>query len=255
MLAFIKQLCPELDRNTTAGGFSAQVDSGNVQQQLRGYANALRQLGSELIYLPSLPEGGPFIGETALLLPELAVIARIQDKRSECAVPRVLSEHRPIQSIREGKLQGSDVLRVGRKFYVARTVQTDDLGIAGLREIVEAFGYQVCEVELTLPNRLKKTCTFIPPNFVVMNPAWISGSAFGNLTVIELDPAEPQAANTLTIDGKTLVSASFPKTEELLRQAGVSTQAIDISEIEKVNGCLTDLSLILEPRFSRPLAR
>jgi reactive intermediate/imine deaminase len=44
------------------------------------------------------------------------------------------------------------------------------------------------------------------------------------------------------------VSAPSPKTEKRLCEAGISTRRIDISEIEKADGSLTSLSLILESR-------
>ncbi len=63
---------------------------------------------------------------------------------------------------------------------------------------------------------------------------------------------EPFAANTLTLSGTTLVSASAPKTAKRLLDAGIATLRLDIGEFEKIGAGLTSLSLILEAR--RPVA-
>jgi dimethylargininase len=63
--------------------------------------------------------------------------------------------------------------------------------------------------------------------------------------VIEVDAAEPFAANTLTVRGVTLVSAAFPRTERRLRDAGVATRALDVSELQKAEAALTCMSLML----------
>ncbi|MGH7945673.1 MAG: Rid family hydrolase [Opitutaceae bacterium] len=98
--------------------------------------------------------------------------------------------------------------------------------------------------------------TFIPPEFLAVNPAWVDPNAFGDCQVIKVDPDEPFAANTLTLMGTTPVSAAFPKTEKKPQAAGVATRSIDISELQKAEAGLTCLSLILEPRTrKRPVAR
>ena len=51
---------------------------------------------------------------------------------------------------------------------------------------------------------------------------------------------------TVTIGRTTLVSASFPKTEKRMREIGITTNRIEISEFEKAEGGLSCLSLILE---------
>src|SRR5581483_1684166 len=84
---------------------------------------------------------------------------------------------------------------------------------------------------------------------------WIDASAFSEFTVINVDEKEPFAANTLTVGQTTLVSASYPKTEKRLRNAGISTRRIDISEFEKAEGGLTSLSLTLEARSAKAAGR
>src|SRR5205823_542866 len=124
-----------------------------------------------------------------------------------------LGQHRPVQSIVDpGTLDGGDVLKIGRTIYVAESRRTNVEGVGQLREIVAAHGYDVKPVHVHECLHLKSACTFIPPHFLVANPAWIDPTAFGNFTVIPVDEKEPFGANTVTIGQTTLVSASCPKT-------------------------------------------
>jgi dimethylargininase len=80
---------------------------------------------------------------------------------------------------------------------------------------------------------------------LLVNPDWIDPTTFGPLRVIAVDEREPQAANTLTIGGTTLVSAAYPHTRRRLEAAGVTTRAVDVSELHKAEGALTCMSLLL----------
>lgn len=190
-----------------------------------------------------------------VLLPEVAIIGTSMPDRVPDAdsIVRAIAEHRPVQSIVEpGSLDGGDVVRIGRTLYVAESKATNTDGIAQLREITLPYGYEVRTVEIHDCPHLKTACSFIPPHFLVANPKWINADAFGNLVVIPVDEKEPFAANTLTIGKTTLVSASHPKTEKRLKEAGITTRKIDISEIEKAQAGLSCISLLLEPRPAAP---
>ena len=183
-----------------------------------------------------------------LLLPEVAVVASStspsQKKEGE-EVVRTLSSHRPVQRLGEsGLLDGGDVLCIDRVLYVAETRWTNAEAVSDLRDIVRPFGYEVRTVELRGGRNLKAACTYIPPRFLVLNPDWVDAASFENCTPLPVDEFEPLAANTLTLAGMTLVSASFPKTEQRLREAGIQTRAINLSEFEKIEGRLTRLLLI-----------
>lgn len=229
-----------------------------ARKQHAAYVKLIQGLGLDVELLkPSDNLDSVFLRDVVLLLPEVAVVASStapsQKKEGE-EVVRVLSSHRPVQRLGEsGLLDGGDVLCIDRTLYAAQTRWTNAEGISDLRDIVRPFGYEVRVVELRGGRNLKAACTYIPPHFLVLNPAWVDASAFENCTPIPVDEFEPLAANTLTLAGTTLVSASFPKTEQRLREAGIQTRSINISEFEKIEGRLTRLLLIKEPRETRPV--
>lgn len=254
MIGFLREVSPHLEKCELTHAPRSKIDVKLARKQHAGYAEALRELGVRVEMVPPLPEqaDGVFIEDTAVLLPEVSIIARpgATSRISEIdSVTQTLAQHRPLQSIAEpGTLDGGDVLRIGRTLYVAESRRTNAEGITQLREIAASVGYEVRTVTTRDCLHLKTACTFIPPHFLAVNPAWIDAKAFENLSIIAVDEKEALGANTLTVGRTTLVSAASPKSEKRLREAGISTRRIDISEFEKAEGGLTCLSLILEPR-------
>lgn len=56
-------------------------------------------------------------------------------------------------------------------------------------------------------------------------------------------PEEPGAHVVLLDENTVLMSASAPRTRELYEQRGLRVVAVDISEFEKLEGCVTCLSV------------
>ncbi len=257
MIAFMREVSPRLDRCELTHVPRSPIDVKLARKQHERYAEILGELGIKVEFLPALPEqpDGVFVEDTAVLLPEVLIIARpgAASRIAELdSVVQTLALHRPLQSIVDAAtLDGGDVMRVRGTIFVAESRRTNTDGITQLRETTLPFGYEVRPVTVRECLHLKSACTFIPPHFVVANPAWIDPTVFGNVVVLPVDEKEPSGANTLTLGRTTLVSASFPKTEKRLREAGITTKRVEISEFEKAEGGLTCLSLILEHRTAK----
>lgn len=257
MLAFLRKVSPHLSRCELTHRTRVAIDSQVAADEHAAFAAILRKLGLQVEFAPDLPDhpDGVFIEDAAVLLPEVAIVTRpgaaSRMAETESIIPLV-SRHRPLQRIvAPGSLDGGDVLRIGRTLFVGESSRTNAEGIDNLRAVVEPFGYETRPLPVRECVRLKSACTFVPPHFVVHNPQWIDPGVFGSVTSIPVSEKEPLAANTLTVNGTTLVSASYPKTEKRLREAGIKTQSVDISEMEKAEGGLTCLALIVEPRAVR----
>lgn len=223
-----------------------------ARTQHERYVGTLSELGLKIEWLPPLPQhpDAVFVEDMAVILPEVAVITRsgAASRRGEAAsVAEALSAHRPLRSIDPpGCLDGGDVLHIGQTLFVGCAGRTNPEGFAALENAVSAFGYRVQAVNVEDCLHLKSACSFIPPDMVVANPCNVARDAFGELRVIIIDSREPTAANTLTVGGITLVHAACPFTEEKLRRAGVKTQAVDVSELQKAEAGLTCMSLIVD---------
>jgi len=250
MLAFVREVSPRLAQCELTHLARAPIDAGRAVSQHREYTRALSALGCRLEWLPPLPAqaDGVFVEDTAVLLPEIAVITRpgVPSRRDETAgVAAVLGTLRPLQHIRApGCLEGGDVLHIGRTLYVGASARSDAAGIAQLAAALEPCGYRVQSVALRGCLHLKSAVTFIAPDTLLVNPAWVDPAVFGVATVITVADSEPYAANTLTVAGTTLVSAAYPDTARRLAAAGVRTLTLDVSELHKAEAALTCMSLL-----------
>jgi len=235
---------------THLGRVAIQMALARTQHER--YAGALSELGLKIEWLPPLPQhpDAVFVEDMAVILPEVAVIARsgAESRRGEAAsVAEALSAYRPLRSISApGCLDGGDVLLIGKTLFVGSSGRTNPEGFVTLENAVSEFGYRVRAVHVADCLHLKSACSFIPPDIVVANPRNVAQDTFAGPRVIAVDPREPTAANTLTLDGITLVHATCPFTEEKLRRAGVKTRSIDVSELQKAEAGLTCLSLIVD---------
>jgi len=251
MLALVREVSPQLPHCELSHLERAPIDAGRALVQHRAYTQALEALGCALQWLPPLPEcpDGVFVEDTAVVLPEIAVVTRpgAASRRGETAsVAAALGLRLPaVQITAPGCLDGGDVLRIARTLYVGVSGRTNEAGSAQLAQLLGPYGYRVETVPLEGCLHLKSAGSFIPPDVLLVNPAWVEARAFGEWRVIAVDEREPHAANTLTLGDTTLVSAAYPHTCRRLEAAGVRTRAVDVSELHKAEGGLTCMSLLL----------
>nr|MDQ3805675.1 arginine deiminase family protein [Acidobacteriota bacterium] len=114
------------------------IDTERAASQHGEYRRALAACGARVVVLPAveaLPDS-VFVEDTAVVLDELAVIARpgAESRRGETAsVAAALGEHRELACIRApGTLDGGDVLKIGDTVFVGRGGRTNDEGIRQL---------------------------------------------------------------------------------------------------------------------------
>jgi dimethylargininase len=220
--------------------------------QHAAYEQCLMELGCHVHRLPSdasMPDA-VFIEDTAVVVDELAVVTRpgAKSRREETeAVTGALGRYRPLAAIEApGTLDGGDVLRIGRTFYVGDSARSNRDGIAQLGELLAPYDYRVVPVVTRDCLHLKTAATVAAPGVVVLNPAWVDRGLFTHVTVVDVDPAEPFAGNVLQIGAVTVCAAAFPRTNRRLEGAGVAVRTVDMSEFAKSEGGVTCCSVIFE---------
>ena len=251
MRALVRQPSPELSRCELTHLPRQFIDADLATEQHASYVAAFAQLGAAVEWVPPLPDqpDGVFVEDTAVVLPEVAVVTRpgAASRRAEVpSVERALGAYRPLRRIRQpATLDGGDVLCIGRRILAGLSSRTNEEGIAQLRQAVRDFGYDVRAVRVAACLHLKSACTMISAGTVIANLAWIDAELLGDVKIINVDTSEAGAANTLTLGDVTLVSSACPRTEDRLRRAGIRTRAIDVSELQKAESGLTCMSLIV----------
>ena len=109
--------------------------------------------------------------------------------------------------------------------------------------ILERHGMTGSKVPLSEMLHLKSGVSCLEQNRLLVTGEFVSHPAFHAFDRIVVDPDESYAANSLWVNSTVLVPAGFPKTLELIRQAGYRTLVVDVSEFRKLDGGLSCLSL------------
>jgi dimethylargininase len=232
------------------------IDFDLAASQHRAYEQALIRAGLLVERLPDLPThaDGVFVEDTAIILGEHAVITRpgAPSRRPEAdSTAEALSSRFEVHRMRRGRLDGGDVLTIGRKVYVGQSRRTDCAGIVNLAGIAGRLGYEVIEVPHDKCLHLKTGATFAGHDdqgrqVVLLNADWIDSAVFEDVFLLPSHPDEAFGANCLRAGEKLIYPAAYPRTAERLRALGFDVDEVDIGELEKAEAGLTCMSLIAD---------
>lgn len=226
-----------------------EPDFGLIIQQHDGYVEALRKHGLNVIELSAL-EGHPdayFVEDPAIVAPKVAVLTipgAPSRQGEQQSLGAVLEEYRPIERITPpGTVDGGDVLMVGKHFFVGISARTNSEGARQLGAILEHHGHSWSAITVGSGLHLKSDVNYIGDNTVLLTPEFAGREEFGAFDKIVLDEQETYAANSMLINDCLFVPRGFPDTLGKLAQRGYDTVELDTSEVQKMDGGLTCMSL------------
>jgi dimethylargininase len=144
-----------------------------------------------------------------------------------------------------GTLDGGDVLQVGPVVYVGRGGRTNGAGIRQLRALLAPLGRTVIAVPLRRVLHLKSAVTALPDGTFLLLPDLVPAELFPAVRPVQ----EEAGCHVVPLGGdQVLIAASAPRTVALLEDLGFTPVVVDISEFEKLEGCVTCLSVLLPGR-------
>ncbi len=225
------------------------VDVEAAQRQWAGYVQALTDAGWDTVEVPAAADcpDGVFVEDTVVMVGGTAVVTRPgADERKPETIGTSVTVRAlgyPTATIEHGTLDGGDVLKVDRTVYVGRTLRTSADGIAELRRICEPLGYRVVAVPTGKVLHLKSAVTALPDGTVIGYPPLVDDPGFWP----HFRPM-PEEGGSHVVDlggGRLLMAASAPRSAELIADLGYRPIPVDISEFEKLEGCVTCLSVRL----------
>jgi dimethylargininase len=228
----------------------SKVDSDLADAQWEGYLAALDNNGWDVVEVQQADDlaDSVFVEDAVVVFENTAVITspgaesrRAETEAVEALVTDLGLEVRRIQL--PGTLDGGDVLTAGSTVYVGRSDRTNAAGIRQLRAIVGELGYDVVAVPLTRVLHLKSAVTALPDGTIIGYPPLVDEpSLFPRF----LPVPEESGSHVVVLDAQTvLMAASAPKSIALIEDLGYTVVAVDISEFEKLEGCVTCLSVLL----------
>jgi dimethylargininase len=228
------------------------IDVALAREQHAAYESCLASLGCEIRRIPAddrYPDA-VFIEDMAIVLDELAVMTRpgAETRRGELdAVEAVLADYRTLVRVEApATIDGGDVLQLDDVLYVGRTLRTTEAGIAQLRQVIAPYGYRVFGVDVDGCLHLKSAVTRVGADTLLMNRRWISPSIFDGWRIIDVDDAEPSAANALRIGERVIFPEELPRTRRKLEAEGIEVIAVPAGELAKAEGGVSCCNLIVK---------
>jgi len=182
-----------------------------------------------------------------VVTPDIAVItnpgAQARQGEEKTIAP-VIADFRTIARIEPpGTLDGGDVLMVGSHFFIGISERTNRQGAEQLGHILERFNNTWTAVDVGKGLHLKSGVNHVGGDTLLMTEAFSRMDAFQGYENIVLDPKETYAGNTLWINDQLLMPKGFSDTLAKLDKLGLPVRELDMSEVQKMDGGLTCLSI------------
>lgn len=238
-----------------AQGIVTHIDRVPINDRLavaqwERYGEALRAAGWHTVEVPPADDcpDAVFIEDTVVVYKNVAVITR---PGADARKPEIVDVEKIVEDLglslnrihAPGTLDGGDVLKVGDTVYVGRGGRTNPEGVRQLRAILGPLGATVVAVPLSKVLHLKSAVTALPDGSIIgYEPLIDDRAVFPRFVPV---PDESGAHVVLLGGDKLLMAADCPRSADLFVNLGYEPVVVDISEFQKLEGCVTCLSVRL----------
>jgi dimethylargininase len=257
---------------------AALIDPERAKAQHLTFRQALVDAGLELVVLPvdeRYPDGC-FTQDPAVVLDDRVLVANMGAETRRGEAESLRAALRPLVSHIEemeppATLEGGDVVLVGRRVFVGRSLRTNDAGFEAMKRFAGPLGYQVRQVQV--PEgvlHLGTSIAAISDELVVGRADVLAGPAFsdvekmafgtdatgepepdgdpdGSRAAAEVDGAERvdlAACNVLAF-GRQVIAAGSHRVHLRLEERGFVVNALDLSEFVRADAGPTCLALLV----------
>lgn len=245
--ALVRRPSPDLANGLISHIERRPPDVALALRQWDNYVQALTRVGwqvEEVAPAPDHPDS-VFVEDTVVICRDIAVITNpgASERRGETAgVEQAITglglTLRHITA--PATLDGGDVLKIGNRMYVGVGDRTSP---AACEQLSALLPVEVVPVRVSKVLHLKSAVTALPDGTVIGYPPLVDDP---NLFSPFLPVPEESGSHVVVIDDETvLMAASAPRTQAMLESRGLRVIAVDISEFEKLEGCVTCLSVRL----------
>ena len=228
------------------------VDVDLAIEQWRSYVAAMQASGWQTTEVERADAcaDAVFIEDAMVVFDQLCVIARpgAESRRDEIAGAELAAMAAGLELhhiVDPGTLDGGDVLKVGRTVFVGIGGRTNAPAVAQLAVLLAPLDWDVRPVPVHRVLHLKSAVTALPDGTIVGYPELVDDpSAFEPFLAVP----EPAGAHVVLLGGdRLLMAADAPQSAAMFRSMGYEVTEVDISEFEKLEGCVTCLSVRIRP--------
>lgn len=248
MRALVRRPGPDLAAGEITHQARVAIDVDLALRQWESYVDALRAASWTIIEVAAA-DGCPdavFIEDALVVFDDLAVVARpgAVSRHGEVAGAAAAADELGLERHHieaPATLDGGDVLKVGRNVFVGVGGRTNRQAVARLQSLLGPRGWTVVAVPVTRVLHLKSAVTALPDGTVIGYPDFVDdASIFSNYREVP----EPSGAHVVVLaPDHLLMAADAPRSATLFRSLGHRVTEVDISEFEKMEGCVTCLSV------------
>jgi dimethylargininase len=220
------------------------VDLERAREQWAAYVATLEHEGFRVVEVDPVDDcpDSVFVEDMLVVNDGLAVVTRpgAASRRAETAAAEAAIRELgfPVAHIdAPATLDGGDVLIAAGTAYVGTGARTNAEGAAQLRALLDI---PVVEIPISGILHLKTAVTALPDGTLVgFAPVVPPG-------VTDFQPVpEPAGGQVVILDAsRVLVAADCPRTAELYSDLGLEPVVVDIGEFQKLEGCVTCLSVL-----------
>jgi len=224
------------------------IDLGRARRQHAEYCRVLGDLGLELIRMPQDDENADscFVEDNAVIHHGKALICRMAKDSRRGEIDAVESILKGMVSVKRATapatVEGGDVVHFSDRLLSGVTQRTNEQGISQMEEWLDVRVDTVKDPSIV---HLKSHVTYLGKDFVISTRRYSTHPTLKAYSVLVVSEDEGYAADTLAIGDTVLMAKGLPKSQALVKDAGFDVVSLDVSEIEKCEGALTCLSLIL----------
>lgn len=222
-----------------------------VMTEHRGYIAALRSAGLSVNVLPPLEDypDSVFVEDPAFVVPEGAILLRpgAPSRLGEREAMRdALGKHfGHIPELQEGELvDGGDILVTPRTIFIGLSKRTNRAGAEALCDRLREFGREarvVATPEGVL--HFKTASSLLDENVIFATRAMADSGVFAGFEVLLTPEGEEGAANALRVNDIVFVGDCYPKTMDMIRNAGLNVVPLAVIEVAKLDAGLSCMSL------------
>ncbi len=214
------------------------------------YVKTLQKEGLKVISLPPLEDypDSLFVEDAALVFNKGAIILRsnILSRHGEAntLIPVLNDLFDPILELPRGYVDGGDIINSPNEVIIGLSTRTDLEGAEALVNCLKLLNIKGSIV--TVPEsclHLKSNCSLLDNDTILASAEISKMPIFKSYKKIITPVGEEGAANSLRINDTILVGSKYVQTIKILKDAEYKIIALPVTEIDKVDGGLSCMSL------------
>jgi dimethylargininase len=227
-----------------------QPDYDALCAEHRAYAAALEAAGLSIQILAA-DEAHPdsvFVEDPALVFTEGAILLRpgAPERAGEVETlrPELEARFERVLTIREGHVDGGDVLVTSDAVLIGLSSRTSQKGARSLIAAIEGLGHRGRIVRPPAGVlHLKTAATLIDEETILTTRACEEAGLFSRYRQIIVSEGEEPAANALRVNDHLMVGARFERTNAMLSREGFVLTPLPVEQIGRIDAGLSCMSL------------